>query len=91
METINIHEAKTNLSRIVEEVAAGSPAEKIGLRPDDLILYVEGESVPTIKTFRESLRQYEPGREITLQFQRGNKLETAKLKLTNQPKAQAAN
>jgi serine protease Do len=74
----------------VEEVEAGSPAEKAGLRPDDLILYVEGFSVPTIKVFRETLKQYEPGREIILQYQRGSKLDNVKLKLANQPKVQAS-
>lgn len=75
----------------VEEVMPGSPAAKAGLRPDDLILYVDGESVPTIKTFRETLKVYEPGREIRLQYQRGNKLESVKLELTVQPKVKAVN
>ena len=75
----------------IEEVVPKSPAALAGLRPDDLILYVEGESVPTIKTFREALKAYEPGREITLQLQRANRLETVKLKLTTQPKVAAAN
>ena len=70
----------------VEETAAGSPAAKAGMRPDDLILYVDGFSVPTIKTFRETMKQYEPGREVTIQFQRDNRLESVKLKLSNQPK-----
>jgi len=70
----------------VEEVIAGSPAAKVGMRPDDLILYVQGESVSTIKVFRDTLKQYGPNDEITLQFQRGNKLESVKLKLGDQPK-----
>jgi serine protease Do len=71
----------------VEEVVAGSPAAKAGLQPDDLILYVEGNSVPTVKSFRETLKQYAPDEEIRLQFQRGNRLESVKMKLTRQPKA----
>jgi serine protease Do len=70
----------------VEEVMPGSPAAKGGLRPDDLILYVEGESVPTIKTFRDAMKNYAPETEVLLRFQRGNKLEGVKLKLTVQPK-----
>ncbi len=70
----------------VEEIVSGSPAAIAGLRPDDLILYVEGFSVPTIKIWRETLKQYEPGREISVQLQRGNKLENVKLKLANPPK-----
>jgi serine protease Do len=75
----------------VEETMPGSPAAKAGLRPDDLILYVEGFSVPTIKVFRETLKQYAPGDEVQLQLQRGSKLENVKLKLTTQPKVQASN
>jgi serine protease Do len=75
----------------VEEVMSGSPAAKAGLRPDDLILYVEGESVPTIKMFREAMKSYAPDTEVLLRFQRGNKLEGVKLKLTSQPKVTAAN
>ncbi len=75
----------------VEEVMTGSPAAKAGLRPDDLILYVDGESVPTIRAFREVLRQYEPGKKIPLRFQRGNELKTVTLELTDLPKLPAAN
>jgi serine protease Do len=75
----------------VEEAPAGSPAARAGLQPDDLILYVEGESVPTIKAFRETMKQYAPGVEVTIQLQRGNKLETVKLKLTSQPKVPVSN
>jgi serine protease Do len=71
----------------VEEVDPGSPADKAGIRPDDLILYVEGFSVPTIKTYRETMKQYAPGDEISMQFQRGSKLESVKMKLEKQPKA----
>jgi serine protease Do len=70
----------------VEEVSAGSPAAKLGMRPDDLILYVDGNSVPTIKVFRETMKAFGPNDEISLQFQRGNKLESVKMKLTDQPK-----
>ena len=69
----------------------GSPAAEKGLRPDDLILYVDGESVPTIKTFREAMKHFGPGDEPTLKFQRGNKMEGVKLKLGNQPKLKAVN
>jgi serine protease Do len=75
----------------VEEVMPGSPAAALGLRPDDLILYVEGFSVPTIKIFRETMKQYGPGDEVRIQLQRGNKLESVKLKLTPQPKVPAVN
>src|SRR5207302_9429304 len=33
----------------VEDAVPGSPAEKAGLRPDDLIVYVDGEKISSIK------------------------------------------
>jgi serine protease Do len=75
----------------VEEVVPGSPAAKAELRPDDLILYVEGFSVPTIKTYRDTMRMYAPGDDVRLQVQRGSKLESVVLKLEKQPKAPASN
>lgn len=70
----------------VEEVIAGSPAAKAGLQPDDLILYLAGEPVPTVKAFREAMKVYDAGKEVTLQYQRGAKLENVRLTLTKQPK-----
>jgi serine protease Do len=70
----------------VEEVVPGSPAAEAGLRPDDLIVYVEGELVPSIKAFREIVRQTRPGMALRLEVQRGNRLQTINLKLTEHPK-----
>jgi serine protease Do len=63
----------------VEEVVIGSPGHKSGLLPDDLILYVDGESVPTIKAFRDAVKYRDVGTEVRLDYQRGNKLLSAKV------------
>ncbi len=68
----------------VEEVNPGSPASKAGLRPD---VYVEGELVTTIRVFRDIMKTYGAGDEIKMEIQRGNRLESVKLKLENQPKS----
>ncbi|MBI3824010.1 MAG: trypsin-like peptidase domain-containing protein [Planctomycetes bacterium] len=83
--------AVSSVPPYVEEVMLGSPADKAGLRPDDLILYVEGFSVPTITSFLDVMKQYGPGSDVDLQYQRGNKLEKVRLKLTDPPKVPAAN
>jgi serine protease Do len=70
----------------VEEVVPGSPAAEAGLRPDDLIVYVEGELVPSIKAFRAIVQQTRPGMTLRLEVQRGNRLQTINLKLTEYPK-----
>jgi S1-C subfamily serine protease len=82
--------AVTTTPPYVEEVVPGSPAAQSGLKPDDLIVYVEGELVQTIKGYREVMRQFAPGTEIRLQVQRANRLESIKLKLTEPPRQKAA-
>jgi S1-C subfamily serine protease len=75
----------------VEEVLTASPAAAAGLRPDDLIVYLDGELVTSIKVFRDIMKQIGPGTEVKLDVQRGNKLKSVKLKLTDYPKVKAAN
>lgn len=74
----------------VEEIAADSPAAKAGLRPDDLIVYANGEHVPTIRLFRDVMSQFGPNDTVQLQVQRGNRLLSVQLKLAERPKARAS-
>ncbi len=74
----------------VEEVLIDSPAAKSGLRPDDLIVYIDGELVTSIKNFREIMKQSGPGMEVKLDVQRANRLISVKMKLAEQPKLKAA-
>ena len=65
----------------VEEVRPGSPAAKSGFRPDDLIVYIEGEQVGSIKTFHDIVDRSPPGTEFRVEVRRGDKLMTLTLKL----------
>jgi serine protease Do len=65
----------------VDEVERGSPAAKGGLKPDDLIVYVDGIQVSSIKAFKELLLGYQPGAEMTLEVQRGTKLQSIRMVL----------
>ena len=73
----------------VEEVVPGSPAALAGLRPDDLIVYLDGDLVPTVKAYRESFRTVPPGTEIKLDVQRGTRMHSFKLKVIDAPKVKA--
>jgi serine protease Do len=70
----------------VEELIPNSPAAKAGLRPDDLIVYVDGEQVVSIKEFKDAMDRYEAGNELKLEVRRGDKLTTLNLKVEEQPK-----
>ena len=65
----------------VEDTVPGSPAEKAGLKPDDLIVYVDGQPVISINAFKDTLERYHPKDKIKLEVRRGDKLTTLTLEL----------
>ena len=73
----------------MEEVTPGSPAARAGLRPDDLIVYVDGELVPTITDFRAVMKYIAPGSEIKIDVQRGTRMHNLKLKMAELPKVKS--
>jgi S1-C subfamily serine protease len=69
----------------IEDTVPGSPAAKAGLRPDDLIVYVDGEKIVSIKEFRDIVERARPGTAFRLEVRRGDKLMTVELKLDALP------
>jgi S1-C subfamily serine protease len=65
----------------VEDTEPASPAEKAGLKPDDLIVYVDGEKIVSIKELKEILDKGRPGTVFKLEVRRGDKLTTIDLRL----------
>jgi serine protease Do len=65
----------------VEAVESSSPAAKAGLKPDDLIVYVDGEQVISIKDFKDILDRARPETILKLEVRRGDKLTSVELKL----------
>jgi serine protease Do len=73
----------------VEDTIPGSPGERAGLRPDDLIVYVNGEKIVSIKEFKDIVEQAKPGAIFKLEIRRGDRLTTVDLKLDPLPPAPA--
>ena len=70
----------------VEDVVPGSPAAKAGLRPDDLISFVDGEPVVSIKTWNTWLRKNtRPGTALRIEVRRGESLQPIVLTLGEHP------
>ena len=70
----------------VEDVYPDSPAAKAGLRPDDLISFVDGEPIVSINAFAEYLKERtRPGMTVRLEVRRGEGLEAVELKLGVRP------
>jgi serine protease Do len=69
----------------VEDIAKGSPAERAGLKPDDLIVYVDGEQVGNINHFRDIVDKAAPGTEFKIEVRRGDRLQSFAVKLEKLP------
>jgi len=55
----------------VDHVLVNTPASKAGLRPDDLVLLVDGSRVPSQRVLREMLRRIDRRDPVELTIQRG--------------------
>jgi serine protease Do len=71
----------------VEEVIDGSPAAKAGVKPDDLVVYLDGEPVVSISTFKEMVLKMRPATVVKVEVRRGDKLVPVELTLGEIPKA----
>lgn len=55
-----------------EVVLAGSPAEKVGLKKDDIILELNNEKITTENSLAEIILKYNPDDKVTLKISRDN-------------------
>lgn len=69
----------------VEEVEPGSPAAKAGIRVDDLISFIDGEPIYSIKSFHEAIKKTRPGMRVRFDVRRGDNLETIEVDLAEHP------
>lgn len=70
----------------VEDVVPGSPAARAGIRPDDLISFVDGEPVSSIKAFHEWIKKNTRADTVVrVEVRRGESLQTIELRLGAHP------
>jgi uncharacterized protein (TIGR03067 family) len=58
-----------------------SPAEKAGLKKDDLIVKVSGEPVTELKDAVDRVRQVRPGKDLVLRIRRGDEEKDVKVRV----------
>jgi len=58
----------------VDRVVPNSPAAKAGLRPDDLILRIAGQTVHDIRAYETILKTLAPGKEVIFEIKRKQQL-----------------
>jgi serine protease Do len=69
----------------VESVRPDSPAAKAGLRPDDLIMSLNGQPISRASQFTREIDQLRPGDAVTLGVKRGERLESVEFVLEAAP------
>lgn len=71
---------------LVAKVAAESPAESAGLKPEDVIVSIDGDGIESFKALRERLYRYKPGQEIRVGIVRGGQTKDLLVKLGDVPR-----
>jgi serine protease Do len=77
---------RTSPPAYVDRVIAGSPAEGLGLRPDDLIVRIDEYSIRSCREFREILAKYGAGEKVKITWKRGTQVNQGELVLAPEPK-----
>jgi serine protease Do len=75
---------------LVGEVEPGGPADDAGMQQGDVIVELDGESVPDLGTLLALLRDREPGGEVTVGFVRDGEAQTVEVVLDELPEEEAA-
>src|SRR5829696_4743242 len=70
---------------LVQDVASGSPAAKAGLRPGDLVVAIDGQSVADHGELAARIRAHQPGDKATLKVVRGGNETAITATLTQRP------
>ncbi len=72
----------------IDELYPDSPAVKAGLKVDDLVSFIDGEPIYSIKAYQEFMSTTKPGMTVRMEVRRGDNLETIEVKLDEWPKDQ---
>jgi serine protease Do len=83
-EIANYYHLNTNKGAIVTAVLKGTPAERAGIKPGDIIVQVENYRINDAETMKGVFNEFRPGQTITLKIIRDGKTITKQMKLTKQ-------
>jgi putative serine protease PepD len=68
----------------VSEITPGSPAQRAGLRVQDVITSIDGETVSSAEALIVAIRTHQPGESVRLAFERAGRSQTVTVKLGQQ-------
>jgi serine protease Do len=70
----------------IDEIMPGSPAEKGGLLVNDLVSFIDGEPIYSIKSYLEFMSRTRPGSVVRMEVRRGDNLQSVEVTLGEWPK-----
>ncbi|HEY9898819.1 MAG TPA: trypsin-like peptidase domain-containing protein [Pantanalinema sp.] len=82
-------ELKGQEGLVVARVTAGSPAQRAGLRPEDVIVAFEGKRVTAARDLIAAMARRRPGDRVTLSVQRGKRRLEVAMTLGTMPESAA--
>ena len=71
---------------LVQDVTPGSPAARVGLRPYDVIVSVDGDAVKTHDRLIRQIAERQPGSAARLEYVRDGRTHVASVKLAERPR-----
>jgi S1-C subfamily serine protease len=77
---------RTSPPAYVDRVIPGSPAEVLGLRPDDLIVRIDEYSIRSCVEYRQILAKYGAGQKVKVTWKRGTQVSQGEAVLASEPK-----
>jgi len=77
--------AKSDKGAMVAEVMEGSPAEKAGIKVDDIVVELQGEPVMGANELMNRVAMFKPGTEVVLTILRDGKRKTITVTLGTRP------
>lgn len=75
---------------LIRDVVKGTPAEKAGLKPGDVVIEFNGISITGLEQFRVIVAEVKPGTTVPIELVRDNEHKTIKVKLEEYPEEVAA-
>lgn len=74
-----------HVAAFVERVRPGSPADQAGIKPDDLIMAIDGRRIADADAYREALGQALPGQTMQFTIKRGPRVLTIAVTIGEPP------
>lgn len=80
----NFFNLEANLGMLINSIDPGSPADKAGLRPGDIVLAIDGEEVDgrfpeQLPPIQNKIARYAPGTKLSLEIKRNEEVKTVEV------------